>query len=280
MPKAFPTPGLLAALIAFPALAVAEPILESRIAGLKIAALSALPAAPEGEGVGEFCQHLVISPVETAGGKVAEAKGWAVTAEVSFGALTAVSFVGSSAQATSGTCDLLDGNVGFFAGDQLVSLIYATDPEVILIGHVLPFGDQDLRLWSGDMLPQPLADLQPLANGGVAVTALAALEPVCDGRAEVPLIYGLPIDQARASLKDHGWLPVPHEGEREGIYGIAPDLAAAGVPEVNECSGTGFGFCGYRYTGPAGTLFVTTVGEIAEDGTLPAVSDYGVDCQQ
>jgi hypothetical protein len=48
---------------------------------------------------------------------------------------------------------------------------------------------------------------------------------------------------------------------------------------VQECSGTGFGFCDYAYAGPAGTLSVITMGEIGEDGRLPVVSDYGVDCR-
>lgn len=268
----------LAALCLAPALAFADPALETQVAGLEIVALSDLPAAPKSGEVGEFCQHLLADPITTPAGAVVKAKGWKVTAETPFGALTAVSFISSAEQATSGTCDLLDGNLGFFDGIQLVALVYASDAKETLIGRVVPFGDKGLRLWSGDTLPQPLADVQPAGADGIAVTRLAPLEDVCNGTAKVPLIYGMPIDQARSLLAQHGWQPVPFAGERSTVYGIAPDLVAAGLPEVAECSGTGFGFCSFSYAEPAGTLFVTTAGEISEDGTLPSVADYGMDC--
>lgn len=52
------------------------------------------------------------------------------------------------------------------------------------------------------------------------------------------------------------------------------DLVRRGVPEVEDCSGTGFGFCGYGYRGAAGRLSVTTVG----DNDFPSVSGYEVHC--
>jgi hypothetical protein len=51
------------------------------------------------------------------------------------------------------------------------------------------------------------------------------------------------------------------------------------VTEVEDCSGTGFAFCGFRYTGPAGDLSVVTVGEGDENGGLPLVARYSVDCK-
>ncbi len=94
----------------------------------------------------------------------------------------------------------------------------------------------------------------------------------------MPLIYGQPVDRARAALAQAGWSPLPYTGER-GPQGLAPDIAAAGVTEVEECSGTGFGFCAYRYRGPAGDLSVTTMGDFGADGSLPVVAFYGVDCR-
>lgn len=267
--------ALLLALAASPALA--ETPLASQIPGLDIVALDRLPAAKGGPGDAEFCGHLA-TPPETAAGRAVQALGWSVTAEVPFGDLTAVSFVGSFVQGTSGTCLRQDGNVGFFAGDRLTALIYASDATEMPIGFIRPFSDGGLRLWSGDYLPMPIADIQPQADG-ITVAALAASEPVCNGTAEVPLIYNLPIDIARKELADAGWQPVPFSGDRSGSLGLDGEIAARGVTEVDICSGTGFGFCGYAYSGPAGNLGVTTMGEFGEDGSFPIVAGYGVDCR-
>ena len=51
------------------------------------------------------------------------------------------------------------------------------------------------------------------------------------------------------------------------------------MPEVDDCSGTGFAFCAFRYSGSAGDLTVITAGEIGEDGSLPTVVRYAVDCR-
>ncbi|GAB1362101.1 hypothetical protein MASR1M32_13370 [Rhodobacter sp.] len=58
---------------------------------------------------------------------------------------------------------------------------------------------------------------------------------------------------------------------------MAADIAARGVTEVEDCSGTGFGFCSYLYVGPAGGLSVITAGEIW-DGGLPTVTGYAMTC--
>lgn len=261
------------ALSAFPASAE----LASQIPGLDIVALDRLPQAPTAKGDVDVCGHLSITP-ETAAGRAALAQGWIVTAEAPFGDLTAVSFVGSFVQGTSGTCLRQDGNVGFFAGDRLTAVIYAKDAAEMPLGVIAPFAETGLRLWSGDYLPMPIADIRPQADG-ISVIPLAATEPVCNGTAEVPLIYNLPIDIARKELAKAGWQPVPFTGDRSESRGLDAEIAARGVPEVDICSGTGFGFCGYAYAGPAGSLGVTTIGEFGEDGSFPIVASYGVDCR-
>lgn len=259
-------------LIAGPALA--EMDLSSQVPGLAIAALDDVPNSPMNQGDREACTHKLVGAPTTPAGEVAHFQGWGVTAEVRLGDLTAVSFVGRFVQGTSGSCELLDGNVGIFRGDRLLAVIYAEDPEKQLIGYASPFGT-GLRLWSGDFLSAPMADVA-VTPAGVAIVPLAASESVCNGAASVPLIYGLPIDHARQALAAAGWQPIAGQTNPASY---AAEIAAAGVPEVEDCSGTGFGYCAYRYTGPAGELGVTTMGEIAEDGTLPAVVGYGVDCR-
>ncbi|MGL4235730.1 hypothetical protein [Tabrizicola sp.] len=268
--------SLALATLAAPALG--ETQLSSQVAGLQIVALDSLPAAPGDAAPPEFCDHLTLPNPETPAGRAVQAQGWSVTSEVPFGDLTAVSFVGGFVPATSGTCELLDGNVGLFSGDRIVALIYGTKGAGPLIGYASPFGDDGVRILSGDLLPGPTADLGRIGSDGIAVTPLAKVEPFCGGAASVPYIYNLPIDQARILLMEAGWQPVPGDRETEGM-GFASAIAAAGVPEVEECSGTGFGFCAYGYTRPAGDLSVTTAGEGGEDGGLPTVSGYGVDCR-
>lgn len=266
--------ALALTLLATPALA--DLPLGSQVPGLELVALTTLPAAPKGQGDTEFCTHLFVETATTAGGKDATSKGWHVTAEAPFGDLTAVSFVGSAVPATSGTCELSDGNVGLYSGSQLVALLYSTRPDALMIGRIRPFGD-GLRILSGDLLPGTVADLVRIGTS-VSVTAPAAEEPVCGGTALIPGIEGLPIDKARTLLQRAGWAPIPGDPAQQNL-GWAKDIAAAGVPEVDDCSGTGFAFCAFRYSGPAGELSVTTAGEGGEDGSLPAVSSYGVDCR-
>jgi hypothetical protein len=259
-------------LLATPALAQMD--LSSQVPGLAIAPLDDVPNSPMNQGDREACAHKLVGAPTTPAGEVAHFQGWGVTAEVPIGDLTAVSFVGRFGQGTSGSCELLDGNVGLFRGDRLLAVIYSEDPERLLIGSARAFGS-GLRLWSGDFQPVPLADVV-LTPAGAAVVPLAASEQVCNGAASVPLIYGLPIDRARQALAAAGWQPIT--GQTNPLS-YAAEIAAAGVPEVEDCSGTGFGYCAYRYTGPAGELSVTTMGEIAENGALPAVVGYGVDCR-
>lgn len=266
--------ALVAAFLASPALA--DLTLRSETPGLDLVAMSVLPAAAEGQGETGFCSHLFVETITTPGGQDAVAKGWLVTAELPFGDLTAVSFVGSATPATSGTCDLLDGNVGFYSGSQLVALLYGTQADQRMIGRIRPFGD-GLRILSGDVLPGTSADLVR-AGDRITVTDPAKEEPVCNGAATIPDIEGIPIDEARKRLLQAGWQPVPGDPAQRSL-GLAQEISAAGVPEVEDCSGTGFGFCAYRYSGTAGTLAVTTAGEGSEDGGLPLVYSYGIDCR-
>jgi hypothetical protein len=257
--------------------AAAEITVSSQSYGFALVPLDTLPAAPADTGETAFCDHLFLPTPETTGGQDAQAKGWHVTAELPFGDFTAVSFIGSALPATSGTCELIDGNVGFYSRDQLVALLYGTLPDEAMIGRIRPFGDTGLRVLSGDVLPSTMADLT-LTAGQITVTDPADDEPVCNNAALIPDIEGFPIDEARARLTRAGWTPVPGDPAQHA-HSQAAEIAAAGVPEVEDCSGTGFAFCAYRYTGPAGDLSVTTAGEGGESGGLPLVARYSVDCK-
>lgn len=248
--------------------AAASPRFASTVPAIRIAATTTLPAAPAFDV--EFCDHLFDKPKGEAAKAVA-AKGWKITGELSAGRYQAVSFVGGAEPATSGACELSKGNVAFFEGGVLKAIAYGAGKGP-MIGRILPTGDGDLRIWDGDIVPGPVADVRISGDGGLAIGKVAAEEKVCGGKAVVPNIYGMPINRARAALQKAGWKPVAAAPEGEDPRLEA--LVAQGVVEAESCSGTGFGFCAFNYRGPAGTLGVTTVG----DGEFPSVSSYGVAC--
>ncbi|MBW6401475.1 hypothetical protein KPL78_26730 [Roseomonas sp. HJA6] len=269
---------LLAAVLATPLLrqpaaAQPAPAIRSDIPALRFVPLQRLPRAPAMRGA-DLCRHLLSAPRTEAGRQVAAA-GWAVTREAKLGPYDVVSFVGAIEPGTSGSCRLGDGNLGIFRAGGLVAIAYAPTAGAAAIGTLRPFGADALRLWDGDFLSQPVADLRLGAGDGLTIQPLAAEEPVCGGSAMVPNIYGRPIDQARAMLLRHGWTPAPPAGPREGNDPRVTELVRRGLPEVEDCSGTGFGFCGFTYRGTAGTLNVTTVG----DNDVPAVAGYDAICR-
>jgi hypothetical protein len=79
-------------------------------------------------------------------------------------------------------------------------------------------------------------------------------------------------------LAESGWKPADMSAAGTRSLGMAEDIAKHGIVEVEDCSGTGFGFCLYQYEGPAGSLVVTTAGQIEADGTMPTVVSYSVAC--
>ncbi|MEO3473055.1 hypothetical protein AAFN86_14390 [Roseomonas sp. CAU 1739] len=249
------------------------PAVRSEVAALRLVALQRLPNAT-GAARAEYCRHLFATPRSEAARRVAAA-GWGVTREAAIGPYMAVSFVGSAEAGTSGSCRLGEGNVGLFRGADLVAIAYAPAAGSAAIGSIRPVGPDALRIWDGDVLSQPVADLRLGADGTVAIVPVAAEDRACAGAAVVPNIYGRPIDQARATLFRHGWKPEPPAGPRNDADTRVADLVRHGVPEVEDCSGTGFGFCGFNYRGAAASLSVTTAG----DGPMPTVAGYDVTCR-
>jgi hypothetical protein len=261
-----------------PALGQDAPRLQSTVGAVRLVPLQRLPQAPASATGAEraACGHQLEEARSPAGRAVA-LTGWGVTGEVAIGPYQAVSFVGAFRRGTSGTCLLGDGNVGIFRGVELLAIASAPPGASRTIGRAIALGQDGLRIWDGDYLNQPLADMRLSADGGLTVQPLAAQEAVCNGAASVPNIYGKPINQARALLQRSGWAPAvsPGRAEREQLDGRVAGLVRRGVPEVEDCSGTGMGFCGYTYRGPAGRLHVTTVGE----GDFPTVAGYRAQCR-
>lgn len=243
--------------------------------GLVTTALTRLPPPPQPVEPG-FCDHLMIEP-QTAGGRVASALGWAVTGEVSLEGMDVVSFTGGFEPGTSGSCQMTDGNVGVFDDEQLRWLVYGKKGATSRIGVVEAFEKSAIRIWSGDYLPQPLVDMRIDTSGAVSLGNLAPAERFCDGKATVPNIYGIPIAEAREALASAGWGPVLGIAQGEPVDLRSEELKAAGIYEVQSCSGTGFGYCSFGYSGQFAELSVVTVGE-GEPSATPEVARYSVSC--
>ncbi len=266
--------ALALALLPLPALAevrVDDSLdLVSQVDELTVTDLHRLPANPDALDQVEFCTA-VITPSSGPGQAVAR-KGWAVTGEVEANGLTFISFAGRLDLGTSGSCLLSEGNIAIFRKTSLMGLIYAEAGARRGIGAIAA-QEGALRVWDGDYPARPLADLRLHGSDLVVVSAVASRDPYCEGAVSLPNLYGLPIHLARRFLLDEGWTPVPAKPED---LPFTRDLSAI-LPEVQGCSGTGFGFCDFAYDQGGAVLSVTTMGE-AEPPDSPAVVGYGVTC--
>ena len=264
-------------LFMFPLPASAEGLdLASQVEGLTAAALSDLPPNPSGRVDPGACVALLSAPA-SADGKAVAALGWGVTGEAMGGGLTFVSFAGRALQGTSGSCVIEEGNLGVFLEGRLQGVIYAPDGTRRAVGSI-EAGESFLRIWDGDFLPRPLADIRVFAPGLVIAAPLAHRDPACRGTVGTQNIYDLPIHLARRLLFTEGWQPQPALPEDQAaMWPWVLDLQA-GLPEVKGCGGTGFAYCSFAYRHPGGALLsVTTAGE-AEPPDSPSVVGYGVTC--
>nr|KIS30036.1 hypothetical protein TQ38_24960 [Novosphingobium sp. P6W] len=242
----------------------------SEIRELAFDPVSQLPRAPASAASRSECAGQVIDAKSAAARAVAGA-GWGVTGEAKVGDYQLVSFAGSFEPGTSGSCFVSKGNVGVFEGTTLRAVAYAGSGSKETIGRIQPFGKDGARIWHGDIVPAPIADIRRSAQG-LVIGKLAAEEQTCGG--SVPTINEMPITRARKELIAGGWSPVNHGTPDDRIDEREQALAQLGVTEVDSCSGTGFGYCSFDYRKGKAKLGVTTVG----DNEDPSVSNYGVQC--
>lgn len=244
---------------------------KSDVAGIEFVTLDHLPRAPASAKSQKDCDWKLTKP-KTAGGQAVAALGWGVTAEQPLGAYRAVSFAGQFEPSTSGTCHIDKGNVAIFSDQQLIALAYAAKGAKQTIGSIALLQD-GLRIWDGDLVAAPIADIRLADGKSLQVVPVAAEDAVCESAGKVPNVYGKPIDQARQSLISAGWAPLKNPKADEGQE---LELSKQGMVEVDSCSGTGVNFCNFYYRKDAMELSVTTAGE--EDPRI--VVGYGTQCDQ
>lgn len=265
-------------MLAGPALAAPDataPRTESDLPDVTLTALGTLPRSPEKGSLDQFCDHYRVAP-ESDAGKLVAGRGWIVTSEAKLGSYQVVSFASGFEPGTSGICFARNANIGIFSQADLVALAYTAKTSKTVLGPVAALDGGAVQVWGGDGPGSPIGEIHDV-QGVLRLQANAAEQPVCGGKAVVPNIYDKSIPEARKLLAAKGWAPkAPDEAPTE--FDGAAGLAKHGIIEAETCSGTGVGYCAFNYSGPAGTLSVTTVGGEGEDGSQDTVVSYSARC--
>ena len=202
-------------------------------------------------------------------GKRVHTNGWGVISEVYLGPYTFVSFASKFEQGTSGTCKVLEGNVGVFWGTELRAIIYAKDSSESSISALELVEGGFVRAFSNHFGEEPIFDIS-LSGSDVELIEVRKFQTFCAGRALVPNIYGFKSLAASQLLQNFDWRPVVGPDD---LFGREMELKASGLNEVQGCSGTGLAHCLLRYQNELGYLDVVTIGEFDE-----TIYSYTVTC--
>lgn len=269
----------IAAIIALPGFsAQAEDIsFASQVSGIEFATMSTLPENKSYESDKDLCSAIITEPETNAGRKVADANWW-VTGEIEKGDLTFVSFVGKFDIGTSGACPRSEGNIGVFLDEALQAIIYTDETASQSIGSIEALDGGNLRIWDGDYLSAAFFDMKIIDNNLIIIRQIADHDTFCGGAISAPTTFGLPINIARRLLISEDWQPVSApKNEASSVVAQTQET----IPELQDCSGTGFGFCSFEYSkGDEYTLTVVTAGEGEDDDEnfSPAVVGFQVTC--
>ncbi|MEI2456718.1 hypothetical protein [Lysobacter firmicutimachus] len=273
---------------------VSGPAIDVRgeLPGLRLEALSALPspgeAALPSEDDPTRCGPESISKE----GGLARDAGWAVFAEEDWNGYRVVGISHPAVMLAGIGCTFPGGRVLFFRDGRPVAQLFdpkadASEADSGLQGLWNPGQGKnpamegaaaELRVGDGRT-----ARARVLARGqALELAALPALDRYCGGEAEVPRIERLELPKARELLFAQGWRGDPPERE-DGLENFLGGMIRA-YPEVEDCAGTGMGYCRFAYRNEAGhALALITAGEYqaAEDGKPgyePAAVGYEVTC--
>lgn len=175
----------------------------SEISEIMVAKATKLPDGPSPAKQDDNCSSDFLDPTTEAGRYVRQ-RGWGVLSEVSIGDYQLVSFAGEFVPGTSGSCAVRQGNIGVFEGSRLEAILYTARKSDELIGALVPREAGRVRLWSGDYLGYPVADIT-VGSIGLIVGTVADEDVFCQGTAKVPNVYDLPITEARTKLQAAGW---------------------------------------------------------------------------
>ena len=226
---------------------------------------------PNGNSLADQCEGRIVADYATEAGQMVYDAGWVVQSEIPMGELTVVSFAGALRPLAGAPCAAENAHIGIFRGRSLLGF-FLTEPTgahadgspLEQAGTLEQIAPDVIRVHASAPYLSPFADLQIDADRA-RLTEIDGVTTVCGDR-QVPNIYGRPVLEARATLAEAGWQPMP---EPEVNSDAAPFFAAHGIIEVATCSGTGMGYCGFSYGDSAGnSLTVQTGGDKPEYGPV------------
>ncbi|MBX9401705.1 hypothetical protein K4L06_10310 [Lysobacter sp. BMK333-48F3] len=260
--------------------------------GLRLEALSALPspgeAALPSEADSSDCGASALSQE----GGLADKAGWTVFAEEEWNGYRVVGISHPAVMLAGIGCTYPGGRVLFFRDGRPVAQVFDPNADT----SEADSGLQGLWNPSKDKAPAMEGAAEELRVGGLhssrarvlargqalELAALPELDRYCGGQAQVPRIEGLDLSKARARLFAQGWRGDPPQRE-EGVENFLGGMIQA-FPEVEDCAGTGMGFCRFAYRNPAGHgLALITAGEYQaaegdQRGYEPSAVGYDVSC--
>ena len=200
-------------------------------------------------------------------------KGWGILSEVRLAKYHLIAFAGSFSAGTSNTCSISQGNIAIFEQNNLLGIIHLDAPEATLIGSLELMDAGFIRVFSGDFIQMPVADIH-LSLNGFKLKTISALTAYCNGTSIVPSVFGKAIVEARNVLIKYGFEPI--EAIEPSLPAWRRHLIDAGIREVDACSGTGYSFCRFSYKNENSSVNLITAG----DEAFPSVARIDVNCKE
>ena len=200
-------------------------------------------------------------------------KGWGILSEVSLAKYHFIAFAGSFSGGTSSTCSISQSNIAIFEQDNLLGIIYLDASDASLIGSIRLMDAGFIRVFSGDTIQMPVADIH-LSLNAFELKTISDLTAHCNGTSIVPSVFGKDIIEARNVLINHGFEPI--EAIEPSLPVWRMHLINDGIREVDACSGIGYSFCKFRYKNEHSSVNLITAG----DDAFPSVVRIGVNCME
>ena len=200
-------------------------------------------------------------------------KGWGILSEVRLAKYHFIAFAGSFDGGTSGICRISQSNIAIFEQDNLLGIIYIDGSDASLIGSIRLMDAGYIRVFSGDTIQMPVADIH-LSLNAFELKTISDLTAHCNGTSIVPSVFGKDIIEARNVLINHGFEPI--EAIEPSLPVWRMHLINDGIREVDACSGIGYSFCKFRYKNENSSVNLITAG----DDAFPSVVRIGVNCME
>jgi len=154
-----------------------------------------------------------------------------------------------------------------------LGIIYLDGSDASLIGSIRLMDAGFIRVFSGDTIQMPVADIH-LSLNAFELKTISDLTAHCNGTSIVPSVFGKDIIEARNVLINHGFEPI--EAIEPSLPVWRMHLINDGIREVDACSGIGYSFCKFRYKNENSSVNLITAG----DDAFPSVVRIGVNCME